>query len=225
MNDLNTMRMYDWTRLILTTMMGSIKEFHRTPRKVMGCVVTLMDWICEHSTILEPQTDNIFPKFLKWDIGKLLSKAQGVDLPGPVNFQVKVDRLRSFDYEHEVMGMDVMTWENVEANVIECNGGNEHFVDELKVDGGHTEAVTHGGKVEFECGDERKECSSWGWQQPDNSVEGNGIDALQGSTNGKGNQGVNDNKLNEVVSAIAALELQNKKMMKWSCHLRKKLLD
>ncbi|KAF5937814.1 hypothetical protein HYC85_025320 [Camellia sinensis] len=32
----------------------------------------------------------MFPRFMKWDIGKLLSKGQGLDLSGLVNFQVCV---------------------------------------------------------------------------------------------------------------------------------------
>ena len=46
MNDLSTVRMYDWTGAILTTLMASIKEFHRTPGKVTGCVVALL--VCVH---------------------------------------------------------------------------------------------------------------------------------------------------------------------------------
>ncbi|KAI8023391.1 hypothetical protein LOK49_LG03G03794 [Camellia lanceoleosa] len=69
--------------------------------------------------------------------------------------QVKVDRLWSFDYEREVMGANVVVWENVESDVFEYVGGDEHFVDEMKGDGGNTEATTHAGNVEFGCSDGR----------------------------------------------------------------------
>ncbi|GMP65121.1 hypothetical protein CsSME_00026069 [Camellia sinensis var. sinensis] len=52
MNDLKTDRMCDWTGAILTTLMGTIKEFHRTLGKVIGCVVALLYWFCEHSTVV-----------------------------------------------------------------------------------------------------------------------------------------------------------------------------
>ncbi|KAL7163399.1 hypothetical protein ACSBR2_039492 [Camellia fascicularis] len=150
MNNLNTVRMYDWIGAIMIALMGPVKEFHRMPWKVTGYVVALLYWICEHSTILEPQTDNMFPRFMKWDIGKLLSKAQGVDLSGPINFRyVKVDRLRSFDYEREVMEVDVVVLENVELDVFDCVGGDEAFVDEFKGDGRHTETAMHADNLEF----------------------------------------------------------------------------
>ncbi|KAI7995628.1 hypothetical protein LOK49_LG11G02882 [Camellia lanceoleosa] len=71
----------------------------------------------------------MFPRFMKWDIGKLLIKGQGVDLSGPVNFQVKVDRLRSFEYEREMMGADVVMFGDVQANVVDCVGGDDPFVE------------------------------------------------------------------------------------------------
>ncbi|GMP98618.1 hypothetical protein CsSME_00046437 [Camellia sinensis var. sinensis] len=43
------------------------------------------------------------------------------------------------------------------------------------------------------------------------TVGGKGTDALHGSTSGKDNEGVNDNKVNEYGSAIAILELENKR--------------
>ncbi|KAF5930269.1 hypothetical protein HYC85_031142 [Camellia sinensis] len=44
----------------------------------------------EHSTIVELQTDNMFPRFLKYDIRMFLNKVQGVDFAGLVNFQAFV---------------------------------------------------------------------------------------------------------------------------------------
>ncbi|KAL7185262.1 hypothetical protein ACSBR2_027232 [Camellia fascicularis] len=198
MNDLDTVRMYDWTGAIMTALMGPVKEFHRMPWKVTGCVVALLYWICEHSTIIEPQTNNMFPRFMKWDIGKLLSK-------------VKVDRLRSFEYEREMMGADVVVFENVQSDVVDCVGGDDAFVDELKGDGIHTEVAMHTGNVEFGFGDVHEECSSWEGHKPKMTVGGKGTGALHGSTSGKDNEGVNDSKVNEYGSGIAILELENKR--------------
>lgn len=82
-DDLKTIRAYGWTGAILQTLMGSIKGFYHTLEKVTGCVVALLYWICEHSTIVKPETENMFPRFLKWDIGALVSKMWGLDFAAP----------------------------------------------------------------------------------------------------------------------------------------------
>ncbi|GMQ08891.1 hypothetical protein CsSME_00052436 [Camellia sinensis var. sinensis] len=72
-DDLNTVRSYDWTGAILQMFMGSIKDFHQTLETVTGCVVALLYWICEHSTLVKPETESMFPRFMKWDIGALVT--------------------------------------------------------------------------------------------------------------------------------------------------------
>ncbi|KAL7220888.1 hypothetical protein ACSBR2_013720 [Camellia fascicularis] len=134
MNDLETVRMYDWTGAIMSALMGPVKEFHRMPWKVTGCMVALLYWICEHSTIIEPETENMFPRFMKWDIGKLLSKGQGVDLSEPVNFQ---------------------------SDVVDCVGGDDVFVDEIEGDGAHNVDTMHTDDLKFRVGVVREECRSW----------------------------------------------------------------
>lgn len=71
-DDLKTIRAYGWTGAILQTLMGSIKDFYHTLEKVTGCVVALL-----------PETENMFPRFLKWDIGALVSKMWGLDFAAP----------------------------------------------------------------------------------------------------------------------------------------------
>ncbi|KAI7990647.1 hypothetical protein LOK49_LG12G00609 [Camellia lanceoleosa] len=154
---------------------------------------------------------------------------------------VKVDRLRSFEYEHEMMGADVVVFENVQSDVVDCVGGDDAFVDELKGDGIHTGAAMHTDNLEFGFGDVREKCSSWEGHKPDMTVEGNGADALHGSTAEKDNEGVNDSKVNKSGSAIAILELENKrkdemialleeeneevdKLKKENCELRRSVL-
>ncbi|GMP47595.1 hypothetical protein CsSME_00015257 [Camellia sinensis var. sinensis] len=47
-NDLDIVQIYDWTGVKLETLMGSIKDFHRTPEKVTRRVVALLacvDWL------------------------------------------------------------------------------------------------------------------------------------------------------------------------------------
>uniref|UniRef100_A0A5B7BPG6 Aminotransferase-like plant mobile domain-containing protein n=1 Tax=Davidia involucrata TaxID=16924 RepID=A0A5B7BPG6_DAVIN len=69
--DLDNMNKYDWSEAILNTLMCSIEISHRSPERVTGCVTALPFWLCEHTTILEPQGRANIPRFLKWDLRKL----------------------------------------------------------------------------------------------------------------------------------------------------------
>ncbi|KAI7997855.1 hypothetical protein LOK49_LG10G02439 [Camellia lanceoleosa] len=96
-------------------------------------------------------------------------------------------------------------------HVFDCVGGDDAFVDERKGDGIHTWAAMHTDNLEFGFGDVHEECSSWEGHKLDMTVRGNGAGALHGSTSGKDNERVNDSKVNESSSAIAILELENKR--------------
>ncbi|KAI8008260.1 hypothetical protein LOK49_LG07G00789 [Camellia lanceoleosa] len=153
----------------------------------------------------------MFPRFMKWDIGKLLIKGQGVDLSGPVNFQIKVDRLRSFEYEREMMGADVVMFGDVQADVVDCVGGDDAFVeggvgiDTEKCDAMHTD--------DLECGFGvvREECSSWEGQKAGSPVGGNAADVLRSFVFVNNSEGVKGSRVDEYVNAIAILELDNKR--------------
>ncbi|CAL5409358.1 unnamed protein product [Camellia sinensis] len=203
MNDLSTVRMYDWIGAILTTLMASIKEFHRTPGKVTGCVVALLYWFCEHSNIVEPQTDNMFPRFLKWDIGALMNKIQGVDLAGLIGFQVKVDRLRSFDYEREVMGTDIQTEEEGLADINsggeDCDGVDEHFMAEGTGKNASADQVVQGRNIAVK----------WFTEHVDRN---------------SGIERDNNHKLEEALIAVAELEMQNKKKDKMVSSLEEEVV-
>ncbi|GMP79170.1 hypothetical protein CsSME_00034825 [Camellia sinensis var. sinensis] len=126
-----------------------------------------MYWFCEHSNIVEPQTDNMFPRFVKWDIGVLLKN-------------VKVDRLRSLDYEREVIGTADVVVKEVVADVVgrsvKCADGDDHFVDERRVEVSTTNEVVHGGNVESRGGKEHGE-------------GGIDMDGLNGSADAQGHDG------------------------------------
>ncbi|GMP98183.1 hypothetical protein CsSME_00046159 [Camellia sinensis var. sinensis] len=183
--------------------MASIKEFHRTPGKVTGCVVALLYWFCEHSNIVEPQTHNMFPRFLKWDIGALMNKIQGVDLAGPIGFQVKVDRLRSFDYEREVMGTDIEAEEDGFADINgggeDCDAVDEHFMAE---------------------GTRKNESD-------DQVVQGRKLDVKRFTEHVDRNSGIerdSSHKLEEALIAVAELEMQNKKKDKMVSSLEEEVV-
>ncbi|KAI7997040.1 hypothetical protein LOK49_LG10G01827 [Camellia lanceoleosa] len=180
--------------------------------RLRGCVTGIrLYWLSEHSTIIEPQTENMFPRFMKWDILKLLIKGQGVDLSGPINFQVKVDRLRSFEYECEMMGADVVMFGDVQADIVDCVGGDDAFVedgegiDTQKCDAMHTDDLESG------FGVVREECSSWEGQKAGSPVGGNATDVLHGFVFVNNSEGVKGSRVDEYVNAIAILELENKR--------------
>ncbi|GMP43607.1 hypothetical protein CsSME_00012903 [Camellia sinensis var. sinensis] len=76
----------------------------------------------------------MFPRFLKWDIRELLNSCQWADLSRPVSFKVKVDRLRSFEYERDLMGLDVEVVGGDVTDVVDGvpneEGDNDSFVKE-----------------------------------------------------------------------------------------------
>ncbi|KAI8010366.1 hypothetical protein LOK49_LG06G02117 [Camellia lanceoleosa] len=88
---------------------------------------------------------------------------------------VKVERLRSLDYEREVMGAADEVVEEVVADIVgrivKCADGDDHFMDERRVEVAATNEVVHGGNVESQGGNEHMD-------------EGIVMDGMNGSTFG-----------------------------------------
>ncbi|GMP96043.1 hypothetical protein CsSME_00044860 [Camellia sinensis var. sinensis] len=74
------MKAYDWEGAIWTTLIESIKGFYSKPEKVTRCVTALLFWICEHTNLIKANRGDGFPKFMKWNINKLLAKIRAVDI-------------------------------------------------------------------------------------------------------------------------------------------------
>ncbi|KAI7996973.1 hypothetical protein LOK49_LG10G02505 [Camellia lanceoleosa] len=89
-----------------------------------------------------------------WEVA---DQRSGVDLSGPVKFQVKVDRLRSFEYEREMMGADVVEFEDVKADVVECAGGDDAFVEECGINDTHMCDAVRKDDLDFGFDDVREE--------------------------------------------------------------------
>ncbi|GMP47503.1 hypothetical protein CsSME_00015200 [Camellia sinensis var. sinensis] len=71
---LESMEECDWAKQIRTTLTSSIFQNDKKPAKVIGCVMLLMYWLCEHTTILQPHKPNVFPRCVKWDLTALQKK-------------------------------------------------------------------------------------------------------------------------------------------------------
>ncbi|XP_028089042.1 uncharacterized protein LOC114289493 [Camellia sinensis] len=145
----------------------------------------------------------MFPRFLKWDIGALMNKIQGVDLAGTIGFQGKVDRLRSFDYEREVMGIDIEAEEDGFADINgggeDCDGVDEHFMAE---------------------GTRKNESD-------DQVVQGRKLDVKRFTEHVDRNSGIerdSSHKLEEALIAVAELEMQNKKKDKMVSSLEEEVV-
>ncbi|GMP74924.1 hypothetical protein CsSME_00032175 [Camellia sinensis var. sinensis] len=77
---LESMQEYDWAKQIRTTLTSSISQNDKKPAKVTGCVMLLMYWLCEHTTILQPHKPNVFPRCVKWDLTALQKKMRTTSL-------------------------------------------------------------------------------------------------------------------------------------------------
>ncbi|GMP47069.1 hypothetical protein CsSME_00014996 [Camellia sinensis var. sinensis] len=128
-------------------LMGSIKDFHYTPDKVTGCVVALLYWICEHSMLVKPETESMFPRFMRWDIGALVTRIRGLDFSAPGKFLVRTDRLRSLEYERDILATDGHEVgrrdDGVTDVVVGCGNGMVCVVHEVGDDMGVKEKDVH----------------------------------------------------------------------------------
>ncbi|KAL7249731.1 hypothetical protein ACSBR1_011837 [Camellia fascicularis] len=77
---LESMQEYDWAKQIRTTLTSSISQNDKKPAKVTGCIMLLMYWLCEHTTILQPHKPNAFPRCVKWDLTALQKKMKTTSL-------------------------------------------------------------------------------------------------------------------------------------------------
>ncbi|CAL5376325.1 unnamed protein product [Camellia sinensis] len=77
---LESMQEYDWAKQIRTMLTSSISQNDKNPAKVTGCVMLLMYWLCEHTTVLQPHRPNAFPRCVKWDLTALQKKMKTTSL-------------------------------------------------------------------------------------------------------------------------------------------------
>ncbi|XP_028119778.1 uncharacterized protein LOC114317267 isoform X2 [Camellia sinensis] len=127
-DNLDAMKSYNWAGAIRSSLMSSIRDFHRTPHKVTGCVIALPYWLCEHTSIVEAKSAHKFPRFLKWNIGELLANARGVKLSEAVSFLVSPGQLVADEREVNILkGEDMVGGEHVDLrdNTVHSGLGGE----------------------------------------------------------------------------------------------------
>ncbi|CAL5361240.1 unnamed protein product [Camellia sinensis] len=79
-DNLNNIKKYNWVEAIKDTLMNSMANANNNPRHVTGCVMLLLYWYCEHSKLLRPSNKEGFPRFMKWNLGKMYSKWKHISL-------------------------------------------------------------------------------------------------------------------------------------------------
>ncbi|GMP62988.1 hypothetical protein CsSME_00024865 [Camellia sinensis var. sinensis] len=140
-DNLDAMKLYDWTGAVHSMLMSSIRDFHRTPHKVTGCVIALLYWLCEHTSVVKANSAHMFPRFLKWNVNELLASVRGVNLSGPLNFMVNPRQLVAAEHEMFILRGDAMVAKDcldVSAREGGCDGCGKNETEGCKVgaDGG-----------------------------------------------------------------------------------------
>lgn len=72
--DLEKLNGYNWCAAIVNELLASIHKHHHQPKKVSGCVMVLLYWLCEHTNLVDSQFPNATPAFVKWSIPSLTRK-------------------------------------------------------------------------------------------------------------------------------------------------------
>ncbi|KAE9461907.1 hypothetical protein C3L33_06228, partial [Rhododendron williamsianum] len=71
---------YDWCGAIANDLMTSIRKNHQQPKKVSGCVVALLYWLCDHTNVVEAFHTDENLGFIRWSIPTMLSKFRTMSL-------------------------------------------------------------------------------------------------------------------------------------------------
>ncbi|KAL6501721.1 hypothetical protein OROGR_026854 [Orobanche gracilis] len=72
LEDLEGAIMYDWCGYIAAILRNGIRYTRNL--KIGGCSMLLPYWLCEHTCLVKPSRKVLFPRFMKWDLQKLLKR-------------------------------------------------------------------------------------------------------------------------------------------------------
>lgn len=86
--DLEKLNGYNWCAAIVNELLASIHKHHHQPKKVSGCVMVLLYWLCEHTNLVESQFPNATPAFVKWSIPSLTQKFNTASFKNLIRTQV-----------------------------------------------------------------------------------------------------------------------------------------
>ncbi|KAL6529064.1 hypothetical protein OROHE_014808 [Orobanche hederae] len=72
LEDLEGAMTYDWCGYIAAILQNGIRNTRNL--KIGGCAMLLPYWLCEHTSLVEPSRKVLFPRFMKWDLQRLLKR-------------------------------------------------------------------------------------------------------------------------------------------------------
>ncbi|KAK9267478.1 hypothetical protein L1049_009904 [Liquidambar formosana] len=141
--DLDNMKDYNWPAAIRSNLEASIEHSHTKPENVTGCVIALLYWLCEHSSILKPTKKNAIPRFLKWNLGKLtkvLSKISLQTLKSDEVYEqeIKFTKAEATKFNVEKLSLDIgreRAYSDSDSDSDEEDDENEYEGSESPTDG------------------------------------------------------------------------------------------
>ncbi|CAL5335620.1 unnamed protein product [Camellia sinensis] len=83
LENIDEMKSYDWCGAAKQYLTRSIARNINQIDRVCGCVIILLNWICEYAKIIKPNDKNPIPRFARWNIthlGEQLAKSSLHDL-------------------------------------------------------------------------------------------------------------------------------------------------
>ncbi|KAL6497580.1 hypothetical protein OROHE_027209 [Orobanche hederae] len=131
LEDLEGAMTYDWCGYIAAILRNGIRNTRNL--KIGGCAMLLPYWLCEHTSLVEPSRKVLFPRFMKWDLQKLLKRI----------FRVHLSNIDSSYVTKDLLNPTAKEKKNKRSNWGGGNGSNEHRISPEAVD-----CETDCGKVE-----------------------------------------------------------------------------
>ncbi|GMP89367.1 hypothetical protein CsSME_00040983 [Camellia sinensis var. sinensis] len=127
---LESMQEYDWAKQIRTTLASSISQNNKKLAKVTDCVMLLMYWLCDHTTILQPHKPNDIPCSIKWDLIALRKKMKSTSLADIGFNEVNVGELfatpiKLQKFRRTTLKMKPKIYENIKEK--QHSGSNSQF--------------------------------------------------------------------------------------------------
>ncbi|KAH7835519.1 hypothetical protein Vadar_026875 [Vaccinium darrowii] len=168
--ELDKMMDYDWTGEIIKELMTSIRKYHREPRKATGCVMALLYWLCEHTTLTKAIHPDHPSGIVKWNLLALVAKVKKTclkDLKRKQVVTVLEDEPGMDPSEVPVGYVNIQDDKEVDESSEQppshndyASKGDVHRVDEamaapfdnnISADVGHPVSTAHGFKSPEEC--------------------------------------------------------------------------
>ncbi|KAL6532807.1 hypothetical protein OROGR_013767 [Orobanche gracilis] len=117
LEDLEGAIMYDWCGYTAVILRNGIRYTRNL--KIGGCAMLLPYWLCEHTCLVKPSRKVLFPRFMKWDLQKLLKR----------NFRVHLSYVDSSYVTKDLLNPTAEEKKKIRELVGGCGiGSNDHHI-------------------------------------------------------------------------------------------------